>query len=251
MCLCYALGHVYYSLLIVGVGFKCYFELIQIQRVERKDNKLGLQTIVDWYAPLAFCFYLIPHTLIRRIQIDNDSVTDFKTATPLLYNVMFKHHTLISGMLLILGLVLFTLSLEKGYYRYQFKRLGWQIVCTLVTIPAGLFFGFYVFKGYFWVLMTNGSVMINDIMAYIFGKTFGRTKLIQLSPNKTVEGFIGGAFSTMLFAIYVSQYVSQFKQIICPQKEINLAPFAQVTCVAPELYKQRYYDLPINIFGTS
>jgi phosphatidate cytidylyltransferase len=164
---------------------------------------------------------------------------------------MFKHHTLISAMLLITGLVLFTLSLEKGYYRYQFKRLGWQIVCTLVTIPAGLFFGFYVFKGYFWVLMTNGSVMINDIMAYVFGKTMGRTKLIQLSPNKTVEGFVGGAVSTMLFAVFVSQYVSQFKQIICPQKEINLAPFAQVTCVAPDIYTQKYYDLPIGILGTT
>jgi phosphatidate cytidylyltransferase len=46
--------------------------------------------------------------------------------------------------------------------------------------------------------------MINDIMGFVFGKTFGRTKLIKLSPNKTVEGFIGGGISTIIFAIFVS-----------------------------------------------
>ena len=40
-------------------------------------------------------------------------------------------------------------------------------------------------------------------MAYVFGKTMGRTKLIKLSPNKTVEGFIGGGISTVIFAYYV------------------------------------------------
>jgi phosphatidate cytidylyltransferase len=63
---------------------------------------------------------------------------------------------------------------------------------------------FYVYKGYFWLLLTNGSVMINDIMGFVFGKTFGRTKLIKLSPNKTVEGFVGGGISTIIFAIFVS-----------------------------------------------
>lgn len=88
---------------------------------------------------------------------------------------MFTYHSLISAMLLIFGLVLFVLSLEKGAYRYQFKRLGWQIVCSVVPLSGSLFFGYYAFKGYFWVVLTNGSVMINDIMAYVFGKTFGRT----------------------------------------------------------------------------
>jgi phosphatidate cytidylyltransferase len=45
--------------------------------------------------------------------------------------------------------------------------------------------------------------MVNDVMAYVFGKTMGRTKLIKLSPNKTVEGFIGGGISTVIFAYYV------------------------------------------------
>ena len=38
-------------------------------------------------------------------------------------------------------------------------------------------------------------VVINDVMAYMFGFFFGRTPLIQLSPKKTWEGFIGGGVS--------------------------------------------------------
>lgn len=33
------------------------------------------------------------------------------------------------------------------------------------------------------------------------GITFGRTPLIRLSPKKTVEGFIGGALATLVFAL--------------------------------------------------
>ena len=44
-----------------------------------------------------------------------------------------------------------------------------------------------------------------DIFSYLIGKIFGRNKLIRLSPNKTIEGFLGGLFLsfflTNLFAL--------------------------------------------------
>jgi len=46
-------------------------------------------------------------------------------------------------------------------------------------------------------------VIANDTFAYIFGFFFGKTKLIELSPKKTVEGFIGGLVSTLVFAFIV------------------------------------------------
>jgi phosphatidate cytidylyltransferase len=40
-------------------------------------------------------------------------------------------------------------------------------------------------------------------MAYVFGYSMGKHKLIELSPKKTWEGFIGGLFSTLIIAFYV------------------------------------------------
>lgn len=41
----------------------------------------------------------------------------------------------------------------------------------------------------------------NDISQYIWGKLFGRHKVIPLvSPNKTLEGLLGGVFTTLLMA---------------------------------------------------
>ena len=39
-------------------------------------------------------------------------------------------------------------------------------------------------------------VVINDVFAYVCGKSFGKRRLIKISPNKTQEGFIGGAICT-------------------------------------------------------
>lgn len=49
-------------------------------------------------------------------------------------------------------------------------------------------------------------IVINDVMAYMFGFFFGRTPLIKLSPKKTWEGFIGGGISTVIFGLLVIIY---------------------------------------------
>jgi hypothetical protein len=118
MCLVYAAGHVYYSLFLLYAGYKCYFELIAINRndIKEKRNKLG--ALIDWYFPLTYTFFLMPKTFVRRILVDNDSKINFKEEYPSMYNAMFVNHTLICAVLLIIGLIMFTLSLEKGQYRY-------------------------------------------------------------------------------------------------------------------------------------
>ncbi|MGL4500513.1 MAG: phosphatidate cytidylyltransferase, partial [Planktothrix sp.] len=46
-----------------------------------------------------------------------------------------------------------------------------------------------------------------DIGAYIFGKTFGRTRLSDISPKKTVEGAIFGFLGSIIVAILGSWYL--------------------------------------------
>ena len=45
-----------------------------------------------------------------------------------------------------------------------------------------------------------------DIFSYIVGKSFGRIKLINISPNKTIEGLFGGLFLSFFSAIFFAYY---------------------------------------------
>ena len=47
-------------------------------------------------------------------------------------------------------------------------------------------------------------VITFDIFCYIFGKFFGKNKLIKISPNKTYEGFFGGMFVSLLSTLFFS-----------------------------------------------
>ncbi|MEO0212999.1 MAG: phosphatidate cytidylyltransferase [candidate division WOR-3 bacterium] len=52
-----------------------------------------------------------------------------------------------------------------------------------------------------------GTTWTNDIFAFLIGKFFGRHKIAQnISPNKTIEGFIGGVLFSIIFAILFSYF---------------------------------------------
>lgn len=53
-----------------------------------------------------------------------------------------------------------------------------------------------------WVLFPASLVVVNDTMAYVFGRLMGKTKLLpKLSPKKTLEGFVGAAISTIALSV--------------------------------------------------
>jgi phosphatidate cytidylyltransferase len=50
----------------------------------------------------------------------------------------------------------------------------------------------------------------NDVLQYLWGKSFGKHKIIpKVSPNKTVEGFVGAFFSISILAVLFS-YLTPF-----------------------------------------
>ena len=46
-----------------------------------------------------------------------------------------------------------------------------------------------------------------DIFSYLIGKTLGTKKIISISPNKTIEGFIGGFTVSLFLGILLSNYL--------------------------------------------
>lgn len=52
---------------------------------------------------------------------------------------------------------------------------------------------------------------LNDGFQYIWGKLFGKNKIVpSISPNKTWEGFIGGTLTTVFLSVIVSPYLTPF-----------------------------------------
>lgn len=57
----------------------------------------------------------------------------------------------------------------------------------------------------FLLIMTQ----FNDVSQYVFGKLFGKHKIIpKVSPNKTWEGFLGGLFSVTIISGIIAPYLT-------------------------------------------
>ena len=57
-------------------------------------------------------------------------------------------------------------------------------------------------------------IWINDSFAYLVGKSFGRTKLYEkVSPNKTIEGAVGGLVAAIIGAYFISIYITSLSYL--------------------------------------
>ena len=137
--------------------------------------------------------------------------------------------------LFVFGIVLFVLSLRKGQYKYQFSMFAWTILTCALVVSQSSTVILNIYEGIIWFILPASMVIINDSSAYCFGILFGKTPLIEISPNKTLEGFIGGLISTILISFYVipkqlCRFLSNFEYFLCPQDIISLTPFVSHSC---------------------
>ncbi|XP_075591199.1 uncharacterized protein LOC142598126 [Dermatophagoides farinae] len=70
-------------------------------------------------------------------------------------------------------------------------------------------------KGLIWFTTSIASVALNDTFAYLVGRQYGKTSLINVSPNKTIEGFLGAAVLTPIFTLLVGEVLQRFKLFTC------------------------------------
>jgi phosphatidate cytidylyltransferase len=84
-------------------------------------------------------------------------------------------------------------------WRSTFVRLIMGIV-TMVSFYLGLFFLVNIEHGIYLISYLICLVAISDTGAFFVGRSMGRHKLaINVSPGKTIEGFIGGVLFSVLF----------------------------------------------------
>ncbi len=113
------------------------------------------------------------------------------------------------GVFLLVGIML---AIGKEPIDILFRKLTYVIWGTFYL---GLLYP-YVYRirgeaawmepspGQWWLLLLFASLWLGDTAAMFFGKSFGRHKLAPtVSPNKTVEGFLGGLVGYLVAAMIV------------------------------------------------
>jgi len=90
-------------------------------------------------------------------------------------------------------------------YKRNEKTAAFDLLIEIAALLFITYLGSYLIKirflpnGLFWIMIGIIPAAVGDAGAYFAGSLFGKHKLApNLSPNKTVEGYIGGVFSAML-----------------------------------------------------
>ena len=150
-----------------------------------------------------------------------------------------RHHRFISFMLYVLGFVGFVTNLKRNQLRRQFGLFCWIHMSLLLIVVSSHFIVNNILEGIIWFWVPASLVVMNDIAAYVWGMLFGRTQLIKLSPKKTVEGFVGAFFTTVVFGYAWATFFMRFSYMICPATDLGTTAFSNLTCTPNDAFVWR------------
>jgi len=168
-----ALGGWYYNILLLLLAFIGFYEYVRLQGLN-----LGHPLVLCGYAGLAAIVF--PWEQAGLAGFPADQIIWPLAALLLAITVATKNKATLDGAsLLLMGAV---------YIGFGFAAM----IDVRDAEPHGLF----------WTALAFGSIWASDTGAYFAGRSFGRTKLWpSISPNKTVEGAVGGALAAIGVAI--------------------------------------------------
>lgn len=119
-----------------------------------------------------------------------------------------SQNALFSALLLLSVGALFVALLAPHPIPDASRRMGWLLAGPIyvgATLACLASVHRYEYGGA-WVLLSMFMAFLSDTGAYFAGRAFGRHKLYaELSPKKTVEGAIGGLFTSALGAVVLQQ----------------------------------------------
>ncbi|MFC3159378.1 phosphatidate cytidylyltransferase [Chryseobacterium arachidis] len=108
-----------------------------------------------------------------------------------------ENYFLYSLVLSIIVLIYF--SLLKTPFQ-QISKIVIALIVCLFAFPH-LYFIRENFSGIHSIIFIVVVTELNDVFQYLMGKFFGKHKITpQISPNKTLEGFLGGVFLTIILS---------------------------------------------------
>ena len=164
-------GDMAVKLMIVFLSGLTFFELENLSNSKKK------------------LFKLIPFVFISYILLSDFSNTNIDQFFGLL--ILF----------VINSIIIFVFLFKKSLNHFLF--IGLLLNNLFVSILFFLTDENYNFKTIFFIILI---ICTCDTFSYLCGKKFGSVKIIpKISPNKTLEGYIGGIVFSTCFAIIISK----------------------------------------------
>ena len=106
------------------------------------------------------------------------------------------------GMLIFVSLLYMELLLSRGKLPYGEVAVSFMAGLVVPFLFSAIVRIFAQEKGIYLIFIPFVLAFTSDTGAYFAGRFFGKHKLAPVvSPNKTVEGVVGGVLSTVLFMI--------------------------------------------------
>ncbi|KAJ2661641.1 phosphatidate cytidylyltransferase [Coemansia sp. RSA 1199] len=231
-----ALGPLSIMLMVLCLQVLIYREVISLSSVPKKERDLPWSRAMNVYFLGCLEYYLYGQNIHRALKRHPWLEAHLQP--------MFAHHTFISFSMYLLGFVWFVSTLRKGYYRFQMGQFAWTHMALALVVMQSQFMIENIFEGIFWFFLPIALVIVNDIFAYVFGFFFGRHQLIELSPKKTWEGYIGGGLTTMVFGFVFTALLSDWKFMVCAPPNLHMTVFSDVQCDVNPVFVPRDYRVP-------
>ncbi|KAF4250869.1 hypothetical protein CNMCM8812_007492 [Aspergillus fumigatus] len=229
-------GHIYIIGIVTAVQIISFKEVIAIANVPSREKNIRFTKSLNWYFLATTMYFLYGESVIyyfKHILLVEKGLLPLAT-----------HHRFISFTLYVMGFVFFVASLQKGHYRFQFTQFAWTHMALYLIVVQAHFVMNNVFEGMIWFFLPASLVITNDIFAYVCGITFGRTQLIQLSPKKTVEGFLGAWICTIIFGYFMTNILMRYKYFICPVNDLGSNVLTGLQCNPNPVFVPQPYSLP-------
>ncbi|XP_011504257.1 PREDICTED: phosphatidate cytidylyltransferase, photoreceptor-specific isoform X2 [Ceratosolen solmsi marchali] len=221
---------------VLVVQVKCFEEIINIGYAVYRIHGLPWFRSLSWYFLITSNYFFYGENLMDYFAVVINR-TDY-------LRFLVTYHRFVSFCLYIIGFVWFVLSLVKKYYMKQFSLFAWTHVALLIVVTQSYLIIQNIFEGLIWFIVPVSMIVINDVMAYVFGFFFGKTPLIKLSPKKTWEGFVGGGISTVVLGLLISYAMSQYRYFVCPIEYSETLGRMTMECELSYLFKPQEYTLP-------
>lgn len=233
-----AAGPIWIILFLTVVQVTIFNEILTIAAVPAKQHQIPWFKAINWYFLATTIYFAYGETLIyyfkHIVYIDA------------LLLPLAKHHRFISFILYIMGFVWFVSSLQKSQYRFQFSQFAFTHMTLIFIVGQAHFIINNLLEGIYWFLIPCSLVIANDCFAYVCGKLFGKHKLLELSPKKTVEGFIGAWGCTIVIGLIVSNVFTRLDYFICPATDLGANIFTGLQCEPNPVFISRTFDLPLS-----